>query len=193
MTWQLFDRSSRRVCGWRRWRAAVALCAFGSSLHLVAAASENYPAIIDRQTGVQCPRPLTRCRICHDSAAGGEGTANQPFALALKMNYGLSGGKAGRELARALQNLPDDLDTDEDGTPDLEELAGCMNPSGPELSAGPGYGCNASLSRAPGSSGASGCSMFFGLALLVKLRGAGRRCCSEVNSGRREAPRGKST
>jgi hypothetical protein len=106
-----------------------------------AKASPNYPAIIDQQLGVSCPRPLTRCLICHVTAAGGEGTAKQPFAMTLKNDYGLSGGKAGRELVKALEALPDDLDTDGDGTPDLEELKNCGNPSGPDLSEGPGYGC----------------------------------------------------
>lgn len=104
-------------------------------------ASPNYPAIIDQELGVTCPRPLTRCLICHVTAAGGEGTAKQPFAMALKNDYGLSGGKAGRELVKALEALPDDLDTDGDGTPDLEELKNCGNPSGADLSEGPGYGC----------------------------------------------------
>lgn len=118
-----------------------------------AAGSENYPAILDRQKGVECPRPLTRCLICHDTAAGGEETANRPFALALKSDYGLSGGKAGRELAMAIQTLPDDVDTDLDGTPDQEELAACMNPSGEELSEGPGFGCNVTLGRSGAAHG----------------------------------------
>lgn len=29
-----------------------------------------------------------------------------------------------------------------DGTPDLEELSACGNPSGPDLSEGPGFGCS---------------------------------------------------
>lgn len=125
---------------------------FGLGLALAAlapartvAASENYPAIVDRQLGAECPRPLSRCRICHDTAAGGEGTANQQFALALKRDYGLSGGKAGRELALALGRIPDELDTDGDGATDKEELAICMNPSGPELGEGPGFGCAGQL------------------------------------------------
>lgn len=110
-----------------------------------AVGSENYPGIVDRHAGVECPRPLSRCLICHDTAAGGEATANQPFAVALMESYGLSGGKAGRELAAALELLPEDVDTDADGTPDQVELARCGNPSGEELGEGPGYGCNGSL------------------------------------------------
>lgn len=126
-----------------RWAAAIALAGvIPYGLGRPASASPNYPAILDRQEGVDCPRPLTRCLICHDTAAGGEGTANRPFARALVEDYGLSGGKAGRELAMAIERLPDDVDTDGDGTPDQEELALCMNPSGGELSEGPGFGCS---------------------------------------------------
>jgi len=132
-----------------RWLFCLALGVTLPALARSAAASENYPAILDRQLGVECPRPLSRCRICHDTAAGGEGTANQLFALALKRDYGLSGGKAGRELAMALGMLPDDLDTDGDGVTDKEELASCMNPSGPELSEGPGFGCVGQLALGP--------------------------------------------
>lgn len=132
----------RRSLRLGRWAAALALGAVvPCGLAPSAAGSENYPAILDRQKGVDCPRPLTRCLICHDSAAGGEGSANRPFARALVEEYGLSGGKAGRELAMAIERLPDDVDTDGDGTPDQEELGLCMNPSGGELSEGPGFGC----------------------------------------------------
>jgi hypothetical protein len=135
-----------------RWSAALALGAVVPyGLARSASGSENYPAILDRQKGVDCPRPLTRCLICHDTAAGGEGSANRPFARALVEEYGLSGGKAGRELAMAIERLPDDVDTDSDGTTDQEELALCMNPSGGELSEGPGFGC--SLRAPPGPSG----------------------------------------
>jgi hypothetical protein len=147
-------------------------------LPATARASENYPAILDRQLGVECPRPLSRCRICHDTAAGGEGSANQRFAVALTTSYGLSGGKVGRELAMALQQLPEDLDTDEDGVPDKEELSACMNPSGPELSEGPGYGCVAQLSPAGRQRDASGSLALLSLGLcwlLVRSACAGRR------------------
>jgi hypothetical protein len=69
--------------------------------------------------------------------------------LALKNDYGLSGGKAGRELAMAIEQLSDDVDTDADGVPDQEELARCMNPSGGELSEGPGFGCQLGNGGAP--------------------------------------------
>jgi len=152
------------------------LSAAAACLQLEARASENYPAILDRQLGVECPRPIARCRICHDSAAGGEGTANQLFALTLKMDYGLSGGKAGRELAMALQMLPAELDTDGDGAPDKEELMSCMNPSGPELSEGPGFGCVGQLAPASPHTSLSGSLAVLSLGLSwVLMRSAARR------------------
>ena len=132
--------------------------------------SENYPGIIERHTGVECPRPLTRCLICHDTAAGGEETANQVFADTLRA-LGLSGGKAPRELAAALEDLPDDQDSDGDGTPDQEEIAACMNPSGGELSEGPGYGCNGArfAAHAPELDGWA-LAAAFALCLTLRLR-----------------------
>jgi hypothetical protein len=139
----LVSGSGRRARRLVRWAAALALGGVVPyELERSASGSENYPAILDRQKSVDCPRPLTRCLICHDTAAGGEGSANRPFARALVEEYGLSGGKAGRELAMAIERLPDDVDTDGDGAPDQEELALCMNPSGGELSEGPGFGCS---------------------------------------------------
>jgi hypothetical protein len=51
----------------------------------------------------------------------------------------------------AIERLPDDTDSDEDGTPDKEELFDCSNPSGEEFGIPPEYGCDgATLSpRAP--------------------------------------------
>jgi hypothetical protein len=167
----------------RLFRIALGVAAL-SAVRL-AGASENYPAILDRQLGVECPRPLSRCRICHDTAAGGEGTANQPFALALKRDYGLSGGKAGRELALALGRLPEDLDTDADGATDKEELASCMNPSGPELSEGPGFGCAGQLALGTPRTPSLGIALLScSIAGMLVRSAAGRR----RGSGRKERP-----
>lgn len=135
--------------------------------------SENYPGIIERHTGVECPRPLTRCLICHDTAAGGEETANEVFADTLR-DLGLSGGKAPRELASALEDLPADQDSDGDGVSDQEEIAACNNPSGGELSEGPGYGCNGArfAAHAPELDGWA-LAAAFALCLALRLRRGG--------------------
>lgn len=142
-----------------------------------AAASDNYPAIMDRQLGVECPRPLTRCLVCHTTASGGEGTAIQPFAETLRL-YGAREGRAGRELALALAALPAEVDTDADGSPDQEELARCGNPSGAELGVGPGFGCGgASIAGLPksGTGRAAGAACWGLLLAAVWRRGASRQ------------------
>src|SRR4051794_40141713 len=105
-------RSSSRSFGAtrRRWAPllGLAICAAVAGPQRPAAASENYPGVLDAQaaarTGatVNCGPAVRRCRICHDTASGGEGTANQPFALGLKDEFGLS--KTGK-AARALQMI----------------------------------------------------------------------------------------
>jgi hypothetical protein len=138
-----------RGAGLRGARCFAIAIGLASLAHAVPArASEGYPKTIDTQLGVTCPNPLIRCLICHDTAAGGEETANQLLAERLK-DLGLEG-ESPRSLLRALDDLPATDDNDGDGTPDLEELRQCMNPSGEELSSGPGYGCNgAHIAPAP--------------------------------------------
>lgn len=159
----------------------------GMGLLLVAAlpaqASPNYPDIIDMQLGTNCASP-TRCLICHISAAGGEGTAKKPFAVTLQ-SYGLTKGKSGRQLTMALMGLPDDVDSDGDGTTDKEELLACMNPSGAEISEGPGFGCGAELVAPP--SGSDGPLMLLSLATSATLLGLAR--ASSRSPGRRAAQR----
>lgn len=125
------------------WTLALGALGLSSSLAL---ASPNYPGIINDQRSTDCDTE-TRCLICHTSAAGGEGTAVRPFAVTLA-GLGLTQGKAGRQLAMALQALPADVDSDADGITDVDELQVCMNPSGEELGPGPGFGCNARLAPA---------------------------------------------
>lgn len=122
-----------------------------------AQASENYPATLDRFSGVDgsCPRREQRCLVCHNTAAGGEGTADQLFAQTLEDLVGFSDGEAARRLNAALVQLRDELpeldidgdgisdfDSDGDGVSDLDELAACMNPSGEEFGDSPTFGCD---------------------------------------------------
>jgi hypothetical protein len=164
----------------QRWPFAVALgvCAMLVRSPL-AAASDTYPGVIDRHFAGNCAEQVTRCLICHDTAAGGEETANQPFADTLR-SLGLSGGKSNRDLATALDGLPEDLDTDADGVPDQEELKSCGNPSGEELSEGPGYGCNGAhlARRAPprGATGLPAVSALVALVLVLRLRRRSGAC-----------------
>jgi hypothetical protein len=163
---------SAALRGARRFAVAAALAAFGYSFG--ADASEGYPKTIDTELGVACPNPLIRCLICHDTAAGGEETANQPLAVRLK-DLGLEG-EAPRSLLRALDALPPTEDNDGDGTPSLEELSLCMNPSGGELSEGPGYGCNgAHVALAPPARSSAWLWALGLVPVLTLLRAARRR------------------
>lgn len=155
-----------------RFYRSFSIVAALSALSARAFASPNYPETLDKQLGVECPRPLTRCLICHVTAAGGEGTAKKPFAQLLINDYGLKG-KAARTLAAALEALPADQDTDGDGTPDLDELMACGNPSGPDLSEGPGFGCSLrpqpGPTETPGERGTPDRAAQIGLSLLLAL------------------------
>ena len=129
-----FRGSGPRLLSWLAAGASVALLA------LPARATPEYPVVLDNFFDTDCPQ-LTRCLICHTSARGGQATAVQPFAQTLKM-YGLNRGRDGQLLQNALMRLPDLTDSDEDGTPDKEELLVCGNPSGEDLGGGPEYGCD---------------------------------------------------
>ena len=129
----------------RRPRRGLASVLAGALLSFLfarsAAATPEYPLVLDASLGTDCPRPLTRCLICHTTARGGQRTAVQPFANTLRM-YGLSRGREATALQGALERLPADTDSDGDDISDKDELAACGNPSGEELGFGPEYGCD---------------------------------------------------
>lgn len=152
----------------------VALASWSESV----AATPEYPAVLDAAVSnglniVRCPNPQFRCLICHTTARGGEGTAEQAFALTLG-DFGLNRGNDSGTLRTALNQLSELEDSDGDGTPDKEELRACGNPSGDSLGAGPEYGCDgAQLVPVPGQpSGALGLLAAGVATLLVRL---GRR------------------
>ncbi len=123
-------------------RVALALALFGVSFAPSATATPEYPLVIDSALDVSCPRPNSRCLICHTTSRGGQGTAVQPFARTL-YDYGLVRGKDTQGLQTALLRLGDaTVDSDEDGVFDEDELRLCGNPSGEELGIGPEYGCD---------------------------------------------------
>jgi hypothetical protein len=115
----------------------------------VAEATPQYPGAIDTELMVSCPDPLSRCLICHTTAAGGK-TAFQLFALTLKDNgfYRPNDPTGLRNTIRLIDLA--DLDSDDDGMTDIDELRVCRNPSGEEFDSGPEYGCDgAHVARAP--------------------------------------------
>ncbi len=114
------------------------------SLLTTAQASGNYPAEVATFTEVPC---ATTCLLCHTTASGGGGTANQAFALALK-DRGLTGGGDVDALITALSALEADaVDSDGDGTTDIDGLRAGLDPNdgrdvcGSEFAKSPTYGC----------------------------------------------------
>ncbi len=131
-----------------------------------AAASPEFPGELQEALNAPCAPP---CTVCHESLAGGEGTASKNLALTMDL-AGLEAEKpetvapaarcirdvesgamspdcpSGADLA-ALEALSDSaFDPDEDGVPTLEELTLARNPEVP--GAGnlcPAYGCGAEV------------------------------------------------
>lgn len=145
----------------------LTLAALLCVLPRLAFATPEYPEVLDEVMQTRCPDPLSRCLICHTTALGGSNTATQPFARTL-LRYGLSRGRDPARLRAALTELPDETDSDEDGTPDKQELVGCLNPSGEEYGVPPEYGCDGgSMVAEPLSAGSSGA--WWVLAFLIAM------------------------
>lgn len=162
----MLRRTARRL-------AAVALAALANLGSTDAHATPEYPLLLDVTYDTECPQ-LSRCLICHTTARGGQATAVQPFAETLR-RYGLNRGHDGGALQSALAALPATTDSDGDGTPDVEELMVCGNPSGEDLGSGPQYGCDGAQ-LVPGSVSDVGCGFAALLAagLIARRRAPAR-------------------
>ena len=132
----------------------------------LAQATPEYPLVIDATLGVSCGPPASRCLICHTTARGGQGTAEQPFVRHLG-TFGLNHGHDADALRRALNQLDENYDSDGDGQPDKQELRDCGNPSGDDLGAGPTYGCDGAQLAPPPASGAGRSPALGALALSL--------------------------
>ncbi|HHO53166.1 MAG TPA: hypothetical protein ENK18_20400 [Deltaproteobacteria bacterium] len=116
----------------------------------IAAASSVYPATVAELVGSTCE---PTCTVCHETAVGGGGTVVQDLGVAL-MARGLTGGGDTVALEAALTALEDDgVDSDGDGTLDVDELASGSDPNpGGEAYCEvltPTYGCLSHTGRAP--------------------------------------------
>jgi len=143
----------------------------------LARATPEYPSVIDATLGVSCGPPAARCLICHTTARGGEGTAEQPFVRHLRL-FNFNHGHDPASLRNALNRLDELYDSDEDGEPDKQELRGCGNPSGDDLGSGPTYGCDGAQLAPPAASAAGQnpalAALALALAALLVKRGRGR-------------------
>lgn len=91
-----------------------------------ASASSVYPTTLAQLAGSTCE---PTCTVCHETESGGGGTVVQDFGVAM-VARGLTGGADTEGLEAALTTLEDDaIDSDGDGTPDVDELAGGVDPN----------------------------------------------------------------
>ena len=127
---------------------------------LAARASSVYPEALQDQLQVQAERPLP-CTLCHETNSGGTGSVTRPFGLALQAR-GLRGDSRTDLLSAAVERARvDAVDSDGDGTPDVDELVALRNPNrrgsggsdplfgGQGAAEEPSYGCAAAA--APGA------------------------------------------
>lgn len=89
-------------------------------------ASSVYPGAVEQELGMPC---TPTCLLCHESLAGGSGTVVQEFGMAMR-DRGLTGGSNTDALVAALGAMAaDGVDSDGDGTIDIDELIAGDNPN----------------------------------------------------------------
>jgi hypothetical protein len=151
-----------------------------------ASASPEFPAELQSVVEMDC-RPA--CTVCHTSNPGTNGTATQPFALSMK-EAGLKAADVD-SVAVAYNALPEDVDSDGDGSTDQEELTrgGVSDPNvddpatdldGSPCAAEVRYGCSSHAAQPPLSS-------HLGWVFLIALGGLtvfGRRAFVRVRARR---------
>lgn len=109
-----------------------------------AEASPTFPARIQQTLEMACAPP---CTLCHRDQQGGFGTVVQPFGSEM-----LASGLGARDpdfIPTALAELESSgVDSDGDGTGDVEQLRQGENPNGGAALCGPTYGCFATVASA---------------------------------------------
>lgn len=136
-----------------------------------AAASPTFPPAIKTHLSLSYEPP---CAICHEGGRGGSGTVTTAFGRAM-MDRGLKAGDTGA-IATALDKIAaDKVDSDGDGTSDIDALKSGKNPNGASgiaIGAPPvEYGCGGATVARTHDDG----TVYLGLALFGAVLVARRR------------------
>jgi MYXO-CTERM domain-containing protein len=127
-----------------------------------------YPMVVPPEKHYYPP-----CSLCHVRGSTGPGTAQTPFALSAKARGLKAGDDTSLDNALSAMNR-EDVDSDGDGVPDIQELLVDTDPNTPaDVSltgqAGPNSGCGGGHKSSSSSSGKAPAAAF-GLLLLAALR-----------------------
>ncbi len=145
--------SSKRPSA-RRTRVSSRIFAMGLGvscfvLSAAAAASPEYPEVVQSELSMTCPPP---CTICHATNNGGLGTVlledgGKPFGDAM-INVGDLEADDVDLLKQALATLEaDDHDSDGDGVSDIAALRADIDPNVGGNVCGARYGCGATIAK----------------------------------------------
>jgi len=137
-------------------------------------ASPSYPSVLMSVSGSEAPPP---CTVCHESLAGGFGTATKPLAVYLR-SRGLMARNETALRGALSAAAGEKSDVDMDGASDLDELRAGTDPNGGSADAlePPAYGCG-------NLSGGRPTNAPFRVLILLGAVGVARRL------SRRRAPR----
>lgn len=138
-----------------------------------ASASPFYPRLLRELAGAAEPPP---CIVCHESPAGGFGTATKPFALYLR-SRGLKAGDEAALRGAFAAAAGERHDSDGDGVLDVDELKAGTDPNaggaGPPP---PEYGCGGNVvARRADSDALEGGVVLAAFAFATLLRRRRRR------------------
>lgn len=103
---------------------------------LVLLLSPIFPGTVESHLGLTY---TPQCTLCHETLAGGFGTATQPFGVAVMSRGAVAGNTATLEIALDALDA-ENRDSDGDTVSDIDELRAGTNPNGAE-GPEPEFGC----------------------------------------------------